>query len=147
MAGQTPLFIEASGRNHSVPDHFQDVVVILNTATTPVDTSDTIIFYAERETVVDKVVFWSGTGSDTDQSFQLKRIASAQDPDGAGTAFTTALSITAANTPFSATLTAVSGIPTENIIPAGSMIAVNIEGTGSAMDVGIQLRIRTRVTG
>ena len=142
MAGQTPLLIESDGTNHSVPDHFQDVVVILNTAATPVDGDDTIIFYAERETVVDKVVFWSGTGSDADQTFQLKRITSGQDPDGAGTAFTTALSITAANTPYSATITT-----TENIIPAGSMVAVNIEGTGSAMDVGVQLRIRTRVTG
>ena len=74
MAGQTPLLIESDGTNHSVPDHFQDVVVILNTAATPVDGDDTIIFYAERETVVDKVVFWSGTGSDADQTFQLKRM-------------------------------------------------------------------------
>ena len=140
MAGSTPLLIDSNGTNHSVPDHFQDIVVILNTAATPVDADDTVIFYAERDTVVDKVVFWSGTGGDADQTFQLKRITSGQDPDSAGTAFTTALSIAAANTPYSATITT-----TENLIPAGSLIAVNIEGTGSAMDVGIQIRIRTRV--
>tara|TARA_R110001592_G_scaffold114195_1_gene313804 strand:+ start:217 stop:660 length:444 start_codon:yes stop_codon:yes gene_type:complete len=147
MAGQTPLLIEASGRNHSVPDHFQDIVVQLSTkADTPADVDDSVLFYAERDTVVDSA-FIVTTKEDADQTFQLKRITvvsgSAQDPDSAGTALSNAQVLAAAYTPYTFTL-----VETENLIPAGSMVAINIEGTGSAeMEVTVQMRIRTRVTG
>jgi hypothetical protein len=143
MAGYTPLLIESDGRNHSVPDHFQDIVVQLSTkADIPADVDDSVLFYAERDTVVD-AAFIVTTKEDADQTFQLKRIASAQDPDSAGTAFSNAQVLAAAYTPYTLTIT-----ETENLIPAGSMVAINIEGTGTAdMEVTVQMRIRTRVTG
>ena len=143
MAGYTPLLIESDGRNHSVPDHFQDIVVQLSTAAdTPADADDSVLFYAERDTVVDSA-FIVTTKEDADQTFQLKRIVSAQDPDDAGTAFSNAQVLAAAYTPYALTIT-----ETENLIPDGSMVAINIEGTvTAAMEVTVQMRIRTRVTG
>tara|TARA_R110002020_G_scaffold114056_2_gene262371 strand:- start:1423 stop:1854 length:432 start_codon:yes stop_codon:yes gene_type:complete len=143
MAGYTPLLIESDGRNHSVPDHFQDIVVQLSTkADIPADVDDSVLFYAERDTVVD-AAFIVTTKEDADQTFQLKRIAATQDPDSAGTAFSNAQVLAAAYTPYTLTIT-----ETENLIPAGSMVAINIEGTGTAdMEVTVQMRIRTRVTG
>jgi len=143
MAGQIPLLIESNGRNHSVPDHFQDIVVQLSTkADTPADVDDSVLFYAERDTVVD-AAFIVTTKEDSDQTFQLKRITSTQDPDGAGTALSNAQVLAAAYTPYTFTL-----VETENLIPAGSMVAINIEGAGTAeMEVTVQMRIRTRVSG
>jgi len=140
MAGVTPLHIESDGTNHSVPNHFQDIVVQLTTAASAAaDVDDSVIFYAERDTVVDSAFIVASAG-DADQTVQLKRITSAQDPDSAGTAFTNAQVVAAAYTPYTFTLTT-----TENIIPAGSMVAVNIENAGTAGEITVQMRIRTQL--
>ena len=135
MAGEST--IDAS----LYPDQFETIVVQLSTAAdTPADADDTLLYYAERDTVVD-AAFIMTTTSDADQTYQLKRLdAATTDPDSAGTAFSDAKVLSAVYTAFEYTIT-----PTENFIPAGSMIAINIEGTGTAaMEVTVQLRIRTR---
>ena len=141
MAGQTPLVIDSSGVNHSVPDHFQDVVVnITGVGAVLADADDFVIYYAERDTVVDAVFMISSVG-DPNDTFGLKRITSGQDPDSAGTAFTNLQVAAAAYTPYTLTIT-----ETENYIPAGSMVALNTEiDTASVGNLTIQMRLRTRV--
>ena len=142
MAGQTPLVIDSSGVNHSVPDHFQDVVVnITGVGAVLADADDFVIYYAERDTVVDAVFMISSVG-DANDTFGLKRITSGQDPDSAGTAFTNLQVAAAAYTPYTLTIT-----ETENYIPAGSMVALNTEiDTASVGNLTIQMRLRTRVS-
>tara|TARA_R110002051_G_scaffold321720_2_gene410185 strand:+ start:44 stop:472 length:429 start_codon:yes stop_codon:yes gene_type:complete len=141
MAGRAPLVIDSSGINHSVPDHFQDIVIQLNPQSGALaDVDDSVLYYAERDTVVD-AAFITASAADGDQTLQLKRLdADTTDPDSAGTAFSNAQVVAAAYTPYTLTIT-----ETENFIPAGSMVAVNVETDGTAGQVTIQLRIRTRV--
>tara|TARA_R100000664_G_C2715741_1_gene110924 strand:+ start:104 stop:514 length:411 start_codon:yes stop_codon:yes gene_type:complete len=123
------------------PDQFQNVVVQLATAAdAAADVDDSLVYYAERDTVID-AAFLMATASDADQTIQLKRLDSATtDPDSAGTAFSNAQVIAAAYTPYELTITT-----TENFIPAGSMVAVNIENAGTAGEITLQLRLRTRI--
>lgn len=129
MAGQTPLLIEASGRNHSVPDHFQDVVVILNDADNPVDNKP--IFYAERDLVVDAVFI---TAASAAGSLTLKTTAT-------GTP-----SITSAHT-ITTSFAAATVDTTNNLVPAGSAITADFSTPNGNDMVVVQMRIRTRVTG
>jgi len=129
MAGYTPLLIESDGRNHSVPDHFQDVVVILNDQNDPLDNKP--FFYAERDTVVDAVFITAAAASGT---LTLKTTAS-------GTpAITNAHTIT---TSFAAATVD----PANNLVPAGTSITADFSGASNNDMVVIQMRIRTRVTG
>lgn len=129
MAGYTPLLIESDGRNHSVPDHFQDVVVILNDGDNPLDNKQ--IFYTERDTVIDAVFITAATAAGT---LTLKTNAS-------GTP-----SITNAHT-ITTSFAAATVDPENNLVPAGSSITADFSTpTGNDMVV-IQMRIRTRVTG
>lgn len=129
MAGYTPLLIESDGRNHSVPDHFQDVVVMLNDQNDPVDNK--AIFYAERDTVVDAVFITAAAANGT---LTLKTTA-------AGTP-----SITNAHT-ITTSFAAATVDADNNLVPAGSAITADFSTpTGNDMVV-IQMRIRTRVGG
>ena len=135
MAGENT--IDAS----QYPDQFQNIVVQLSTsADAPADADDSLVYYAERDTVIDAAILMT-TAGDADQTIQLKRLDSATtDPDSAGTAFSNAQVIAAAYTPYELTITT-----TENYIPAGSMVAVNIENAGTAGEITLQLRLRTRL--
>ena len=135
MAGENVLAVS------EYPDHFQDIVVnITGVGAALADADNFVIFYAERDTVVDAVFIVSSVG-DPDDTFGLKSITTAQDPDSAGTAFTNLQIAAAAYTPYTLTIT-----ETANLIPAGSMIALNTEiSTATVGNLTIQLRIRTRV--
>lgn len=144
MAGYTPLLIESDGRNHSVPDHFQDIVISvggLQVEGNPGTNDDIVLFYAERDTVIDSA-FVIPTSSDADQTFTLKRITSGQDPNSAGTAITNTILAATLYQPETFTVVA-----TENLIPAGSMVGLNIVNNRTDGHITIQMRIRTRVTG
>ena len=123
------------------PDQFQNIVVQLATAAdAAADADDSLVYYAERDTVVDAAILMA-TAGDADQTIQLKRLDSATtDPDSAGTAFSNAQVVAAAYTAYELTITT-----TENFIPAGSMVAVNIENAGTAGEITLQLRFRTRI--
>ena len=135
MAGENPIDVS------QYPDQFQNIVVQLATAAdAAADVDDSLVYYAERDTVIDAAILMA-TAGDADQTIQLKRLDSATtDPDSAGTAFSNAQVIAAAYTPYELTITA-----TENYIPAGSMVAVNIENAGTAGEITLQLRLRTRL--
>ncbi len=129
MAGYTPLLIEADGLNHSVPDHFQDVVVMLN------DNSDGAtgkqFFYAERDTVIDAVFISSGAASGT---LTLKST------DTGTPSITNAHTIT---TGFAAATVDAAN----NLVPAGKAITADFSSVSGNDQVVIQMRIRTRVGG
>ena len=135
MAGENTIL------SSQYPDQFQNIVVQLATAAdAAADADDSLVYYAERDTVVDAAILMA-TAGDADQTIQLKRLDSATtDPDSAGTAFSNAQVVAAAYTAYELTITT-----TENFIPAGSMVAVNIENAGTAGEITLQLRFRTRI--
>jgi len=135
MAGENTIL------SSQYPDQFQNIVVQLATAAdAAADADDSLVYYAERDTVIDAAILMA-TAGDADQTIQLKRLDSATtDPDSAGTAFSNAQVVAAAYTAYELTITT-----TENFIPAGSMIAVNIENAGTAGEITLQLRFRTRI--
>ena len=135
MAGENTIL------SSQYPDQFQNIVVQLATAAdAAADADDSLVYYAERDTVIDAAILMA-TAGDADQTIQLKRLDSATtDPDSAGTAFSNAQVVAAAYTAYELTITT-----TENFIPAGSMVAVNIENAGTAGEITLQLRFRTRI--
>ena len=138
MAGQIPLLIEASGRNHSVPDHFETFTKTFdNGASTD---NDGAFFYAERDTIIDSA-FAVCNDADADLTFTIK-----QAPSGtaiaSATAVSSAMAVTAANVVVTGTI-----IATNNLVPAGSVVYVDVGGTsdtGSFVSL-VQVRTRTRV--
>jgi hypothetical protein len=126
MAGYTPLLIESDGINHSVPDHFQDVVVILNDQNDPLSAKP--IFYAERDTVVDAVFITAAAASGT---LTLKTTAS-------GTP-----SITNAHT-ITTSFAAATVDAENNLVPAGTAITADFSSASNNDMVVVQMRIRTR---
>tara|TARA_R100000664_G_C2759104_1_gene148545 strand:- start:1736 stop:2155 length:420 start_codon:yes stop_codon:yes gene_type:complete len=138
MAGENTIDVS------QYPDQFQTLsVVVTGVGATLADSDDFPLYYAERDTVVDSVFFISAT-ADANDTFQLKRLdAAATDPDSAGSNLTGQQIINAAYTPVDAVVST-----TENYIPAGSMIALNVEA-GSTGDehssITVVIRFRTRL--
>lgn len=137
MAGQTPLYIDSNGVNHSVPDHFETVSIFLKE--TNIATGDDLLLHiCERETIVDSIYF---RGEDGDQDLQL---AFKKAPDGtaiaSGQAFGLAIGVAAE------TRKAVTIDTAHNIIEAGSVIGVTVTDSSANLDkMIITMRIRTRV--
>tara|TARA_R110002051_G_scaffold320778_2_gene406788 strand:- start:316 stop:741 length:426 start_codon:yes stop_codon:yes gene_type:complete len=140
MAGVPVLEIDSTGRGSNVPDDFQTITFGLTEAT--LDNVDSpIIYYAERDTVIDSAVFIAGDTDVAAVSFILKSCSSGQDVESAGTAFTTSITAFTANVPVLATIDT-----DNNIIPAGSFVACDIGDTASTINsMLIQMRIRTRI--
>ena len=136
MAGENVLPVS------EYPDDFTTVAfVVTGIGGVLADADDFVLFYAERHMVVDAVYF---TCADANDTFALKRLDTATtDPDSAGTAFTDDVIVNAVYTATAATI-----VTTENYIPAGSMIALNVEAGGAGAEhatVTVQIRYRTRL--
>ena len=140
MAGQIPLLIETSGRNHSVPDHFETFTKTFdNGASTD---NDGALFYAERDTIIDSAfAVCNDTDGDSDLTFTIKQAPSGT-AIGSATAVSSAMAVTEANVVATGTIDV-----TNNLVPAGSVVFVDVGGTsdaGSFVSL-VQVRTRTRV--
>ena len=128
MAGSTPI------ETTELPDFHQILPITLN----GVVDSDVHLFYAERDTVLESAWVVCGT-NDADATFTLKKASSGNITSG--TAVSAARSISAtAGTPLQFSIVA-----TENLIPAGSWVGIDITGTSTAADCSVTLRVRTRI--
>ena len=139
MAGQIPLHIEASGRNHSVPDHFETFTKTYDNAQST--DNDGALFYAERDTIIDSA-FAVHNDSDTDLTFTIKQAPSGT-ALGSATAVSSAMAVTTANVVVTGTIDA-----TNNLVPAGSVVYVDVGGTadsGGSWVSLVQVRTRTRI--
>jgi len=117
MAGTTIL------ETSELPDFHQTIVIQLNDSADPVDQ---VIFYAERDTVVETVYATCATATST---YKLKV---------GSTDLTTSKAL-------SASFAAATVIETANIIPAGSSLTVDFNAPSNIDRFIIQLRIRTRI--
>tara|TARA_R100001463_G_scaffold39011_1_gene83708 strand:+ start:7250 stop:7684 length:435 start_codon:yes stop_codon:yes gene_type:complete len=143
MAGENILDVT------SYPDQFQTLsIVVTGVGAKLADGDDFVLHYAERNLVVDSV-FFICPEADANDTFQLKRLDAAADgtystdPDSAGAALSSAVVVNAAYTPVDGVVSA-----TENYVPAGSMIALNVEpgNAGTEHDtVTVVIRFRTRI--
>jgi hypothetical protein len=137
MPGENPLPIE------SAIDHQQDLSFTLPIATGL--GTDALLHYCERETVVDAASIGCITGDD-DCDMTLKycpvnQTTGAITVVGSGTAISDALKITTSEDPKREVFTLVT---TENVIPAGSYIALDGDAGSTAVSGNIHLRIRTK---
>ena len=139
MAGSTPILIESDGTNHGVPDFHQTISFQLSEPNLAA-ADNSVIFYAERDTVVESVVFTSAS-TDANITIDLKSCPSGTGPAAGGTEVITQVVGVTAWTPVAATIDT-----TENIVPAGSFLALAIvDGSANADYLHVQMRIRTRI--
>lgn len=128
MAGSTPI------ESTELPDFHQIIPITLN----GVVDSDVHLLYAERDLVLESAWIVCGV-NDSDATLTLKKNSSGA--IAAGTAVSSARTINSlAGTPLQFSLVA-----TENIIPAGSWLGIDITGTSTAADCSVTLRVRTRI--
>ena len=101
--------------------------------------NDQILFYCERDTIVDAGFIRAEEG-DADASYQLKASASGT-AAGSGTAISDALVALVSATTKTWTIT-----ETANLVPAGSSICLDVATAAStAFRCNVTLRVRTRV--
>ena len=98
-------------------------------------------FYCERDTIID-AAFAVSEDADADLTFMLVKAASGT-AVGSGTDILSAvMAVTVADTTVTGTLD-----ETENLVPAGSWVHIEVAGTAdtAAAVATVQVRIRTRV--
>lgn len=134
MAGETVLPVQ------EYPDICGTLVVVPFHDGSGNFANNQVIFYAERDTVLDGATVRMNQGDD-DATFTLTVCADGTAP-GSGTACSNALThATSLNNKVSTwTIT-----ETENLIPAGSALCVNVTGTSTAIGAAITLRLRSTV--
>ena len=128
MPGEKPLPIDVT------PDFMQTVTLNFNS----VLGTDQVLYFCERDTVIDKatLVFTTGDANDT---YSLRHCTSGTAP-GSGVLFTDVVTGVTANVPKHFTL-----VETANMVPANSTIAMDLAATTAAAKEGfVQLRIRTK---
>ena len=134
MAGEAPLPIQ------ECPDLVCHYVSVLAQGDGSGNVSnDQLLFYCERDTIVEAAWIRAEEG-DADASYQLKASASGT-AAGSGTAISDALVALVSATTKEWTMTT-----TANIVPAGSLVCLDIATAAStAFRTNITLRIRTRI--
>ena len=102
---------------------------------------DTHLFYAERDTVIESAFVVYATGdTNNDATFALRKGSSGDIVNGTLISNAILLPVGSVGTPVAYSLVA-----GENIIPAGSWVGVDVNGTSTASHLSITLRVRTRI--
>lgn len=123
MPGENPLPISVT------PDFAQDVTF---TGAIAEDVADGYFYYAERDLVVDAVHAITDT-ADNDMTVDIKK--------GAGGTSVLSSVITTGTVD---TIAAGTVSPTENFVPAGTILHLDVANVNSATGVLVQMRIRTK---
>ena len=129
--------------------YHDDFQVISEMLVSPV--TGTAIFYAERDTIIDQVVFGVSVVGGTSSTLQIVKTTSGTLTTpasavaatvAAGTGLHTAQSITTGGTYVQTLTTPASDT---NLVKAGNWIGVVVAGTISSAAVAVHLRLRTRL--
>ena len=133
MAGESILPVE------QYPDDFRVINYFVHDASA----ADELLFYCDRNMVVDAITVSVATAGAAGSTVTLKAVAPSTAPTAAniaaGTAITNAVALSATG--------AVSGtiVNTENALPAGTHLGLDYSGTVSAFRGLFTIRIRSRM--
>ena len=127
--------IPSTGRGSELPDFFQDLSFPIDHTLIPNGTNCILLFYAERDVVIDSVIVGVATADSI--TFQLLSVAAPSDTTG------TAIHDTAVSLSATGTTKPTINI-NQNVVPAGYWLLAKYSGSSNTLHMGVHIRYRTR---